>query len=672
MMWPLETLQSPAWRPLTWTLLHFLWQGAAVAGLWIVLFHLFRGSRTQFRYLLGLAGMFLMAACPVATFVFLESAAIHAEALRKQAEMVTSTAYDKLARDVPQAGGSMTPEFAHSRDAFPAASVTTLWRVDLAERIGDAQPFLLCGWILGLAFLSGRLLLGVVGIRRLGRGRLAVSGEIADRAADLAVRLGFRGMPGIFSSAVAREAIVTGLLRPMVLLPAAWLVEMPPEVLEAVIAHELAHIRRFDLWFNLFQRFVETLLFYHPAVWWLSRRVRLAREMCCDELAAKATGERVVYATALELAARKRLEPPKSLLEVALGVTKMTLLDRVRNVLGLAVRHEQARWWPAAVLSLLMLPAVWLATMTGCSSSERDSKGTATAFLRILMQEPQLLGGPTIASNETDRFEIYKNTQCAILTGNFVLRAALQNPKIAKLPSIQAAQASGDPVKWLADRLEVQFPGKAEIMKVSFHGKDRKEAALVLNAVVDAYMTEVVTVETDKKSQRLDELEKICAAKDQDLRQKREQSKRMALDSGASESGELGMREKLFLEQLAVSRQDQAKVREELRHYQAELAVQKAFLEDAKSDDRVPILKEIKRLEIRITIAADQDAVMEAKLEKMNEEARRFGIESVGMRMLREDIKHLDAASAQLAAEIEKLKVEIKAPPRICVVSRAE
>ena len=122
--------------------------------------------------------------------------------------------------------------------------------------------------------------------------------------------MGFRSGSAAFSaSEAAREAVVTGLLRPMVLLPAAWLAEMTPEVLEAVIAHELAHIRRYDLWVNLFQRFVETLLFYHPGVWWLSRRVRLAREMCCDEMAARATGDRVVYATALELAARKRLEP---------------------------------------------------------------------------------------------------------------------------------------------------------------------------------------------------------------------------------------------------------------------------------------------------------------------------------------------------------------------------
>ena len=91
------------------------------------------------------------------------------------------------------------------------------------------------------------------------------------------------------------------------LVPVAWVTEMPAEALEAVIAHELAHVRRLDLWVNLLQRVVETLFFYHPAVWWISRQLRQEREMCCDEMAVAATGERLAYVEALELVARERL-----------------------------------------------------------------------------------------------------------------------------------------------------------------------------------------------------------------------------------------------------------------------------------------------------------------------------------------------------------------------------
>ena len=96
------------------------------------------------------------------------------------------------------------------------------------------------------------------------------------------------------------EAVAIGLFKPMILLPAAWLSELPPDMLEAVLAHELAHVRRLDLWVNLLQRLVETLLFYHPAMWWLSHRLRTERELCCDELAATVTNDRVRYAETLE------------------------------------------------------------------------------------------------------------------------------------------------------------------------------------------------------------------------------------------------------------------------------------------------------------------------------------------------------------------------------------
>ena len=109
-----------------------------------------------------------------------------------------------------------------------------------------------------------------------------------------------RGFSGVFISPTILQAMAVGYLRPMVLLPAAMVTQMQPEMLEAVIAHELAHIRRFDLWINLGQRVAETLLFYHPAVWWLSICLRSERELCCDELAVKATGRRLAYASTLE------------------------------------------------------------------------------------------------------------------------------------------------------------------------------------------------------------------------------------------------------------------------------------------------------------------------------------------------------------------------------------
>jgi beta-lactamase regulating signal transducer with metallopeptidase domain len=594
-MWPLDLLDDSAWRPLTWTLLNFLWQGMAVAALWNVLFRLARARSTQTHYLLGLAGLLVMAACPLVTIVLVQS--------ETGTDKATSGVVPLLVGRMPDRPTNI-PVVADPRLLARGSNAAT-WKDDLVQRIGDVQPYLLGGWIMGLILFSGRLLLGAVGIYRIGRGRRGLSGVLCPRVAALARRMGFRKVPGVFISPVARESVVAGFLWPMVLLPAAWLAEMPPEVLEAVIAHELAHIRRFDLWVNLFQRFLETLLFYHPAVWWLSRRVRLAREMCCDELAAAATGERVVYASALELAARKRVVPPNSFLEVALGVTRMTLLERVRNVLGLAAQSERDRWWPAAVLALLVPPMIWLMSATAVTSAQEKKPAsevkavgrakpaaspahpryTATAVLQVRCEPPTVAGSTPFASQEwtRDRFEIYKATQQQLLVSRFVLLAALREPAVTKLAATQHEQRSGDPVKWLKSQVRVTFPGKAEIMEVSLTADDPDEAVILLRAVVGAYLREVVNAQLERKRLRLSELDRAVSKKVQDIRARREELEKLAAKLGTSTIENLTLKQKLSLEELSLYRQDLAWVQGEARRFKAELAAQQAVLKNVDS-----------------------------------------------------------------------------------------
>src|SRR4030095_1390777 len=98
--------------------------------------------------------------------------------------------------------------------------------------------------------------------------------------------------------ALAAVPPLVGWLRPGILLPASVVIGLPAAHLDAVLAHELAHVRRHDYLVIALQAIVETLLFYHPAVWWCSRQMRIEREHCCDELAVQACGDRVAYATA--------------------------------------------------------------------------------------------------------------------------------------------------------------------------------------------------------------------------------------------------------------------------------------------------------------------------------------------------------------------------------------
>jgi len=384
---------DPIWQRLSWTLLHFVWQGFLVMGAVAVLGWLHPAARAESRHALALLGLAVMALCPLVTFALLPAAATRDVALAPGPDLpgppsrefepnaAATPAPEPPAIPDPSApAGSLASE-PHAPSPYPLStpqrSSTEVeqenWRVRL-QRYGAAiQPYAVLAWLAGVLALSLRLLVSLGGIRLLLQGRRPIPQELAARVAELAQRLGLTKPLRVFLSDRVREAVLVGIWRPMVLLPAAWLLEMTPEVLEAVIAHELAHIRRWDLWTNLLQRLVEALLFYHPAVWWLSHRMSLQREMCADNLAVVVTGGRVTYARVLELLGRRRLRLPAPQFGTAMGGTKMALLSRVRNVLGIVPAEQRLRWWPAGLAALLVPLVLWGASL-GASGNPPEAK----------------------------------------------------------------------------------------------------------------------------------------------------------------------------------------------------------------------------------------------------------------------------------------------------------
>jgi hypothetical protein len=293
-----NAFSGPLGQRLSWTLLHFLWQGAVVAGLLETAVYLLGVRAMAARYRMTLAALILMAACPAVTFFLVRPDPVPtvragtAGAPRQAAREPTATSDLPLIKIPvtisPRASLGAPPPLAPLPppvvDPAPPAPHVPPARVSMLARW---QPYLLGGWAIGASLFGLRLLIGGGMAWRMRRERLPLDQAWTDRARRLAARLGL-ARARVFVSTRAPQALVTGLWRPMVLLPAAWLAEMPPEMLEGVLAHELAHVRRLDLWAILLQRLVETLLFYHPAVWWLSSRLSCQREMCCDEMAVAA------------------------------------------------------------------------------------------------------------------------------------------------------------------------------------------------------------------------------------------------------------------------------------------------------------------------------------------------------------------------------------------------
>lgn len=352
-------LSGPLAQQLTLALLHFLWQGTVVAALLAAVLSVVRSLHR--RYLASVLAMLAMAVLPVVTFCVL-----------------TTPGGDVAETRILPADATARSEIPESDEAAIAASEASIQAGDdpsrhlqLAHWAAWLQPYALSAWLAGVLVLNVRLLSSWLGTLWLRGGRAPLDGALPRRIADLAQRMGMKSRPNVFSSARIHQAMVVGLWRPLALVPLAWLSELPLDVLEAVIAHELAHIRRQDLWITWMQRLVESLLFFHPAVWWISRQITQEREMCCDELAVRATGRRLAYAKALETVGRRRADDEAFLLATSFhGETNMNLLARVRRVLGQGPQPETGSAWVAG----LVLFAVALGLGLMVASSGRASQ----------------------------------------------------------------------------------------------------------------------------------------------------------------------------------------------------------------------------------------------------------------------------------------------------------
>src|SRR5467141_4500274 len=195
-----------------------------------------------------------------------------------------------------------------------------------------AMLWLVEAWFLGVLLLSLRTAGGLFLIERMRRKEIKpVGGELYVRCVALQRRMGLDRVIQYCECHRLDAPAVLGWFRPVVLLPVRALTGLTEEQIEAVIAHELAHIRRLDCFVNLFQIAAETLLFYHPAVWWVSQRVRAERENCCDDEAISICGDAVVYARALTLMEEWRTAPA-----LMMAANRSPLAERVVRLLGLS------------------------------------------------------------------------------------------------------------------------------------------------------------------------------------------------------------------------------------------------------------------------------------------------------------------------------------------------
>jgi len=298
-------------RTLGWSLLHFVWQGFALAAIASVALTIFR--RASARYFVGVLTLFAMVTSVACTVVVL----LNSQAAMQATESVA------------------TPFIVLTQKAFFAQTAQPAIAGAPAVRSLSAQalPLLVECWLAGVLFFTLRTAGSLIYLERLRRAAsLSVAPALLAKCRELQSRLGIARIIRFCECRWLDAPAVIGWFRPVVLLPVRALTGLTEDQIEAVIAHELAHIRRFDAFVNLFQVVVESLLFFHPAVWWLNKRVRIERENCCDDVAVAACGNHLGYARALTTMEEWRATPAFSL-----AANGSPLAARISRILG--VRH---------------------------------------------------------------------------------------------------------------------------------------------------------------------------------------------------------------------------------------------------------------------------------------------------------------------------------------------
>jgi beta-lactamase regulating signal transducer with metallopeptidase domain len=327
-----------------------------------------RGARAERRYRVAWAGLLALACLPAAAL------------------LVPARMRPPVRRPAPPAAAGAA--------AAPAAAAAALPGTDLRpalRALGRVAPWLGGAWLVGAALLLLRLGAGARRVARLARRGTPPSDALARVLAetpcleDATVR----------ECALIDSPMVVGWRRPRVFVPSGLAEELPLEQLRALLAHELAHVERRDPWTNLLQTVLDALLFFHPTAWWLSRRIRRERELCCDDRAVASAGDPLPYARGL-LALAELRHRGGPLLIAAHGAG---LDGRIRRLFGQGPPPPRLARRAAGTAALLVVLAASgaAARMTWRCQARHDALRTVSGITWLTIRNGRMLGVPRSA-----------------------------------------------------------------------------------------------------------------------------------------------------------------------------------------------------------------------------------------------------------------------------------
>lgn len=367
-------------RALGWTVLHSLWQAALVALLLAGLQLGMSGARAYLRYHIANGALLLVLALAIGTFAFQYNK--------------TPSAFDVSIAYMPAVEATQAELIAAELAAADMAAIapaveenpgSSHWSEVFWSYFDEHLPLIATLWLMGMVFFLLRLLGGLAYIQQLRSQRTQYLPEDWELVLEeLRVRLNLRIPVQLLESAKVLSPIVIGHFKPIILLPVGLVNQLSVDQVEAVLAHELAHIARHDYLWNILQSVVEVLLYFNPAVWWIAGVVRNERENCCDDIAVQISGDSLVYAHALVRLQEIQHSSPRMAMALA-GNRRYVLLNRIRRILNQPQQKSNTMQKFAFTCLLLLVVGVM---SIGASRPGTQDKESAAAVLSAVDSLP--------------------------------------------------------------------------------------------------------------------------------------------------------------------------------------------------------------------------------------------------------------------------------------------
>ena len=352
-----------------WTLAHSLWQIGLVSLALLLVLHILRDREPNLRYLISVAALILAVALPFITFVQTSSDS-QAQAFAASAEQHRRTSAFANEGHVGEESQNANGDAFADNGSTASSQFITSARNWVSTNIDAVLPIAVLFWFAGVGFFSLRLIGGFSHLRQY---KNLASNELdecwLEKFSTLCETIGVSRTVRLLRSEIVETPIAIGILKPVIVIPASLFLQISPQELETIIAHELIHIRRFDPFVNVIQCVVESIFFYHPGVWWISSQIRREREFAADaSVVATFENSHVMYARALANLEEIRLRANQQTPRYATAANGGNFMQRIERILKIKTEASKANSAWTAGVALLLTSAFLLAVFSFSSS----------------------------------------------------------------------------------------------------------------------------------------------------------------------------------------------------------------------------------------------------------------------------------------------------------------